>query len=55
MCTIKVDVIDKDISLKRFLNLCLQMKRSIVAFVVTLALGLLSMGALGMAIGFGLL
>lgn len=36
--------------MKRFFDLCLQIKRSILAFVVTLILGLLSMGALGFAL-----
>ncbi len=36
--------------MKQLIGLCLQMKRSILAFVVMLALGLLSMGALGLAL-----
>jgi hypothetical protein len=36
--------------MKQFFDLCLQMKRSIMAFVVTLILGLFSMGALGLAL-----
>jgi hypothetical protein len=36
--------------LKRILDLCLQMKRSILAFVCALILGLFSMGVLGLAL-----
>ena len=36
--------------MRQFLNLCLQMKRSILAFAVALVLSLLSMGALGAAL-----
>lgn len=34
--------------MKRVLNLCLQMKRSIIAFFATIVIGLLSMGLLGL-------
>jgi hypothetical protein len=34
----------------QIIDLCLQIKRSILAFVITLALGLLSMGILGLAL-----
>ncbi len=36
--------------MRQFLNLCLEMKRSILGFIVALALGLFSMGVLGAAL-----
>jgi hypothetical protein len=40
--------------LKQIISLCLQMKRSIVAFFAALALGLLSMGLLGAALYYAI-
>jgi hypothetical protein len=50
MCNIALPNIDEEKRLKQIFALCLQIKRSILAFIVTLILGLLSMGALGLAL-----